>query len=304
MKLEQLRQILEIERHQSISKAAKAMFMAQSSLSGSLNSLEDEIGVCLFERNSGGVTPTPEGRDILQLARQALECCDMIAGYGQKNRSLHGEVKLYITQAYGYLYSDLMMEFNRHFPQATLTMEVVSQDGVVDALAQGNANIGLTMWGFTSDQTEEVLKKAGLRYERFQSHDLMLFVSQDNRFAENDSVTLPEVNQERFISYSSSYWATINRRLHSEAEPLVMTDREALKRLVSSGQGVAVLPDTFARHDLYCEQGMIKMLPIKGTEKFGTAADYLLYPGKRRLTLLEQKTLNILRTVLTEFVLD
>lgn len=44
MRLEQLHQILEIEKHQSISKAAKAMFMAQSSLSGSLNSLEDETG--------------------------------------------------------------------------------------------------------------------------------------------------------------------------------------------------------------------------------------------------------------------
>ena len=304
MRLEQLHQILEIEKHQSISKAAKAMFMAQSSLSGSLNSLEDEIGVRLFERNSGGVTPTPEGRDILQLARQTMECCDMIKSYGQQNRQLHGEVKLYITQAYGYLYSDLMMEFNTHFPQAKLTMEVVSQNNVVDALASGNANIGLTMWGFTPEQSEDVLKKAGLKFEKFQSHDLMIFVSQDNRFAENDGVTLPEVNQEKFISYSSSYWSTINRRLHSEADPVVMTDREALKRMVSSGQGIAVLPDTFALHDLYCEQGMIKMIPIKGSENFGTAEDYLLYPGKRRLTLLEQKTLNIIRNVLTEFVLD
>lgn len=228
----------------------------------------------------------------------------MIKSYGQQNRQLHGEVKLYITQAYGYLYSDLMMEFNAHFPQAKLTMEVVSQNNVVDALAQGNANIGLTMWGFTPEQSEDVLKKAGLKFEKFQSHDLMLFVSQDNRFAENDGVTLPEVNQEKFISYSSSYWSTINRRLHSEADPVVMTDREALKRMVSSGQGIAVLPDTFALHDLYCEQGMIKMIPIKGSENFGTAEDYLLYPGKRRLTLLEQKTLNIIRNVLTEFVLD
>lgn len=304
MRLEQLQQIIEIEKHQSISKAAKALFMAQSSLSGSINSLEDEIGVRLFERNSGGVVPTPEGRDILQLARQALESCDLILSYGAQNRQLHGEVKLYITQAYGYVYSDLMMEFNRSFPQATLTLEVVSQNNVVEALEEGKANIGLTMWGFTDEQTEDVFKKAGLKFETFKSHNLMLFVSQDNQFAENDAVTLPEVNEERFISYSSSYWATINRQLQSKTDPLVMTDREALKRLVSSGQGVAVLPDTFAMHDLYCEQGMIKMIPIKGTENYGTAVDYLLYPGKRRLTLLEQKTLNIVRQILNEFILD
>lgn len=304
LKLEQLHQILEIEKYQSISKAAKEMFMAQSSLSGSLNSLENEIGVRLFERNSDGVAPTPEGRDILQLARQVLEGCDMIMSYSSQNRELHGEVKLYITQAYGFLYSDLMMLFHERFPKATLNLEVVSQHKVVEALAQGNGNIGLTMWGFTPDQTEDVFDKSNLNYEKFYSHDLMLFVSQDNQLADKSGVTIPEVNQEKIISYSSSYWATINRRLNPEMNPVVMKDREALKRMVSTGQGVAVLPDTFALHDLYCEQGMIKMIPIQGSEKFGTAEDYLLHAKKRRLTVLEQKTLDVVREVLREFVLD
>lgn len=304
MRLEQLRHIIEIEKYQSISKAAKALFMAQSTLSGSLNSLEEEIGVRLFERRSGGLETTPEGRDVLQMARRALENCDMILNYGKENRELYGEVKLYITQAYGYLFSDLMMKFKEALPQATLTLEVVSQKNVVEVLKQGRGNIGLTMWGFTSDQTEEVLRKAGLQFERFRSHNLMLFVSQDNPFAENEEVTLSEVHQEKFISYSSSYWATINRQLHLESAPLVMTDREALKRLVSSGQGVAVLPDTFAQHDLYSQQGLIKMVQIKGSENYGTAADYLLYPSKRRLTLLEQKTLDIVREILVELIPD
>lgn len=306
MRLEQLHQIVEIAQQQSISKAAKALYMAQSSLSGSLNNLEDEIGVRLFERNSGGVVPTSEGSDILHLARQVIETCDLILSYGQQNRQLRGDVKLYITQAYGYLYSDLIMEFNRYFPEATLNLIVVSQEHVVSALENGKANIGLTMWGFIEDQTEDVLKKAGLQFEKFHSHNLMLFVSQDSQFAENEEVTLSDVKlkQEKFLSYSASYWSTVNRHLHAKKDPVVMTDREALKRMVSSGQGVAVLPETFALHDLYCEQGMIKMIPIKGTENYGTAEDYLLYPAKRRLTVLEQKTLDLVREILTEFILD
>ena len=38
--------------------------MAQSSLSGSLHSLEKEIGVRLFERTTAGVVPTPEGQEL------------------------------------------------------------------------------------------------------------------------------------------------------------------------------------------------------------------------------------------------
>lgn len=304
MRLEQLHQIIEIEKQKSISKAARSLYMSQSSLSSSLNSLEKEIGVSLFERNSNGVLPTGEGLEILQLARQVTEACDLILNYGQETRQLHGEVDLFITQAYGFLFSDLMTEFKTHFPEATLNLEVVSQNIVIEALEQGKANIGLTMWGFTDEQTEELLKKANLKFEKFYSHNMMLFVSQDNHFAENDGVTLSEVNEEKFLSYSASYWATINSQLHSNSDPVVMTDREALKRMVSSGQGIAVLPETFALHDLYCEQGLIKMIPIKGSENFGTASDYLIYPAKRRLTLLEQKTLEIIRKILKEFILD
>lgn len=61
MRLEQLQQIIEIEKQRSISKAAKALFMGQPSLSGSLNSLESEIGVRIFERTTSGVSPTMGG---------------------------------------------------------------------------------------------------------------------------------------------------------------------------------------------------------------------------------------------------
>ena len=74
MRLEQLHQMIEIEKQQSISKAAKALYMGQSTLSNALNRLEEEIGVRLFDRTPTGVVLTREGKDILQLAKQMLDC--------------------------------------------------------------------------------------------------------------------------------------------------------------------------------------------------------------------------------------
>lgn len=64
MRLEQLQQIIEIERQASISQAAKALYMAQPTLSNSLGKLEKEIGVKIFERTNEGVVPTTDGRNI------------------------------------------------------------------------------------------------------------------------------------------------------------------------------------------------------------------------------------------------
>ena len=300
MRLEQFQQIVEIEKHQSISKAAKALFMAQSSLSGSLHSLEKEIGVRLFERTTAGVVPTPEGQDIIQLARQALDCASQMLNYGERHKELRGEVKLMITQSFGYLFSDIMVAFKRRFPKAELRLEIETPRRIVEALEQGQANLGLSMWGFLPEHTLNVFEQAALRYEAFKSHQMMLFVSQDSALANNEEVGMEEMQQEQFLSYSSVYWMGVNRHIQMDTEALVMNDREALKRMISAGEGVAILPESFAKRDIYCEQGMIRLIPIKGSENFGEATEYLLYPRKRQLTLLEQKTLELLRVLLKE----
>lgn len=300
MKLEQLEQLIEIEKQQSISKAAKALYMGQPALSGSLNSLEEEIGVRLFERNSNGVVPTTEGKEILQLARQMLDCREQILQYGRQNKELYGEVTVLITQAYGFLYSDIMMEFRERYSKAELNLQIRTPEKIVEEISHGTANLGVTLWELLPDQTPQVLKEAGLQYETFGSHSMMVYVSQDNRFAEHESVTLQELRQEQFVAYSPSYWAATNKQIQATSEPLVMTDRENLKRMISTGKAIAMMPDTFAMHDLYCEQGLIKLIPIKGSENFAEGIDYLLYPAKRRLTLLEQNTVAILREILTD----
>lgn len=300
MRLEQFQQIVEIEKHQSISKAAKALFMAQSSLSGSLHSLEKEIGVRLFERTTAGVVPTPEGQDIIQLARQALDCASQMLNYGERHKELRGEVKLMITQSFGYLFSDIMVAFKRRFSKAELRLEIETPRRIVEALEQGQANLGLSMWGFLPEHTLNVFEQAALRYEAFKSHQMMLFVSQDSVLANNEEVGMEEMQQEQFLSYSSVYWTGVNRHIQMDTEALVMNDREALKRMISAGEGVAILPESFAKRDIYCEQGMIRLIPIKGSENFGEATEYLLYPRKRQLTLLEQKTLELLRELLKE----
>ena len=127
---------------------------------------------------------------------------------------------------------------------------------------------------------------------------MMLYVSQDSRFAENSGVSLDELCDEQFVAYSSNYWSNINKTLQATHPPLVMTDRENLKRLISEGHAIALMPETFARHDFYCEQGLIELIPIKGTEDFGQGTDHLLYPAKRELSLLAKGTLAILREIL------
>jgi DNA-binding transcriptional LysR family regulator len=212
-------------------------------------------------------------------------------------------VNVLLTQAYSFLFSDIMLAFKERYPKAELNIRIGTSDTIVKELSTGNINIGISLWEMFEDYTPKVLKDAGLHYETFGKHSMMAYVSQDNRFAENDSVALSELRDEHFLAYSASFWSETNKLLQTDHDALIMTDRENLKRMVSTGKAIALLPDTFALRDLYCDQGMIKLVPIKGSENFAQGIDYLIYSGKRQLTILEQKTLELLREILTDVMM-
>lgn len=58
---------------QNISKAAKKLFMAQPSLSQSIQRIEDAVGTPLFNRTPGGLTLTFSGEQYYQMATQILK---------------------------------------------------------------------------------------------------------------------------------------------------------------------------------------------------------------------------------------
>ena len=57
----------------NISKAAKELYISQPAISKSIQKLEDNLGVRLFDRSSRGVTLTPEGELLYTHVKSAFE---------------------------------------------------------------------------------------------------------------------------------------------------------------------------------------------------------------------------------------
>ena len=70
MNLQQLKQVIEVEKTASITQAAKNLYMGQPNLSKSIKELEKEIGITLFRRTVKGVEATSEGLQFLRHAKE------------------------------------------------------------------------------------------------------------------------------------------------------------------------------------------------------------------------------------------
>ncbi|BDI61939.1 hypothetical protein MACH05_24990 [Qipengyuania nanhaisediminis] len=73
-----LRHIVAVDRAGSITAAAKALHVTQSSVTKSVAEIEREVGHALFERKSRGVIATAEGREFLDRAARIVTDLDLL----------------------------------------------------------------------------------------------------------------------------------------------------------------------------------------------------------------------------------
>ena len=86
MKLQQLRYICEVEKHNlNVSATAQSLFTSQPGISKQIRLLEDELGVEIFSRSGKHLTHvTPAGQAILESAHEVLLKVDGIKRKAQE----------------------------------------------------------------------------------------------------------------------------------------------------------------------------------------------------------------------------
>ena len=85
MTIQQCKYVLAIAKSGSFSEAAKQLFVAQSSLSTGIKSLEKELNIQIFNCSGNGVYLTDEGAEFIRYAEQICQNNDLIAErYGKQ----------------------------------------------------------------------------------------------------------------------------------------------------------------------------------------------------------------------------
>lgn len=161
MTLQQLRYLIAVVEHGSMTAAAQALFVVQPALSRSLQSLERELRIDLFVRTGRGVVLTPEGVRVVHLARKVL------AGIHAIEQSVRPDpppaktlLRLGATQtlAIGFI-STLLPAFTQHHPDVRVAVEHhPDREHVFAALRRGEADVILADLPMPADFRVQVLR--------------------------------------------------------------------------------------------------------------------------------------------------
>ncbi len=141
--LKQLRYYLTTAKHKSLRQAAKALKISQPSLSAQLKSLEDSLGIVLFERSRGGVTLTPLGRDLLHETKIAINAAEAIiesANYATKGPT--GTFRLGVSPSLGpYSLPWILPAVRQEFQDVKFFVKEEAPTYLVDGLISGDYDL-------------------------------------------------------------------------------------------------------------------------------------------------------------------
>lgn len=148
MNVTHLRYFNAVATHGSYAKAARHLFVAQSTLSSSIKALEREIGFDLLERKGRGIVLTPQGKHFAQRVDAALAEIDagIIEGRQEtKQQSNLIRLGIFTKDQVRYI-SSAMREFKRDlFPNVHFKMMLCENETLLEDLADNKIDIALVM---------------------------------------------------------------------------------------------------------------------------------------------------------------
>lgn len=262
MEFRSLKYLLSLSDRGSFTAAAEAHFVTQPAISAGLRKLQDELGTKLFELRGKKVVFTRAGEMVLDYARRfsRLEH-EMLRQVRDLEGLRRGSISLgTIDAASIYVLPDIFSRFNALYPGIEIHLEIDSTIPLLDGLGRGELDLVVG--------TLPLEDNGRVRIFPVYTEPLAIIAPPAHPLAGRRSLSPGSLSEFRFISFNRG---SVTRRIVENGfkekgivprTAMVIDSPEAIKKLVASGLGLAVLPLRIVKDDV--SSGRISVLNVRG----------------------------------------
>lgn len=246
MTLKQLRYITVVAETGNITEAAKKLFIAQPSLTASIQELEKEYDITIFRRSKRGIEITPEGEEFLGYARQVLEQTNLIeerysSGNTGKHRfSVSSQHYSFVVESFVELLKKVGGDKYEFHMRETETYDIIKD------VANLRSEIGIL---YINEFNETVINKT-LRDNNLSFTSLLkvkphVFIGRKSPLAGKKSISLEDLKEYPRLSYeqgshNSFYFSEeILSTVDSDRE-IIVRDRASLFNMLIGMNGYTI----------------------------------------------------------------
>lgn len=198
MKQLQLKYFLEVIQQNSFTRAAENLFISQSTLSKSIKTLENELGVTLFIREPRNLKLTDEGKMFYNYAKDILDYCISRTEVFRTALDLKkNTLRFGLPPSAGNVcFSKIIYQYTNKYPAVNLRIFEEKSKKIETMILNGELDLGVIVEPYQNDEVE--LKSV------FRS-EAVLAVSNHHRLAKRRQVAFRELKDEPFLLVSKDY---------------------------------------------------------------------------------------------------
>ena len=252
MDLHQLRCFMAVVNEGGFNRATGQLHITQPALSYQIKQLEGALGVRLFHRRPGGVSPTEAGRvlfqhaqKVMQAVRKAQQAVEELA------EGVVGEIRIGTINSVGiYFLPEVLWSMREKYPRTKPTVLYRHSNEIMEALLANQIDIAVV----ANPAVEHRLTQ-----ETVIEEQVSLVCGRAHPFFGKKKIAPSALKGLQFVAPSpeSPTGKLIGNyldRLGVDVEPVVSSDNvETVKKMVEVGLGVAFLPNMVTSRDISCE---------------------------------------------------
>lgn len=244
--LRRMRYFVAVAEELHFRRAAERLRISQPPLSQSIQALERELDVALFERSRQRVFLTAPGRLLLDHARRILAEVETTrlalrdAGSGRG-----GELRIGFTASSGLMpfLHGAMHRFRQEAPGVRLTLQEAPSREQLEALRKRALDVAIL-------RQPQGQRNAGIACDKLCEDALVVAVHEDNPIAALPAIRMKQLRNENFVSYPRASGISLFQEVDGLARaasffPNVVQearDSSTIIGLIASGLGVAIVP--------------------------------------------------------------
>lgn len=239
MEFDQLRYFLRVAERQSFTRAAEDLAISQPALSRSIQKLEEELGQPVFERKTRSVALTDAGLLLQARAHQVLTILDdtkaEITDDGQSGRVRVGAIPTIAP----YFLPEVLRQFSREFPKATLIVQENTTDALLKSCTQGEIDLAILALPVPARY---------LDVEELFTEELLLVLPPEHPLVNQEKIRLKDVEPYPFVLLDEAHCLSdtiVSFCRQRSFQPIAVERTSQLamvQELVSLSHGVSLIP--------------------------------------------------------------
>ena len=261
MDFDQLNIFLEVARHSSFSRAAQKCFRTQPAISSSIKSLEDELGVKLFDRGGGKVSLTAPGKAFVNFAEELLDTKRRaMNAVVEMDRVPKGEIIVGANEGTClHVLPEVFAHFKRQYPDVNVSVARSERTKIIEQVLENIVDFGIV---------SAPVEDPRLKVVTIHRDELILItppkhpLNRSNIAATLDEISaypllLPKVGRTRDAIESAFDQQNLKTNISMELE-----SSEVLKRFVAADVGIGFIARSNVNGDVKAKT--LAAIPLDG----------------------------------------